>query len=79
MLIIFLLNKFMANFILRYCKDIVNLLFLGILGMLDHPYQKSQYQFVWNFHAHLHAENQLHHSLLLKLLQKIANLLFWVI
>ena len=27
MLIIFLLNKFMANFILRYCKDIVNLLF----------------------------------------------------
>ena len=29
------------------------------------PHQISYYQFVGNFHAYLHAKNQLHHSPLL--------------
>ena len=32
--------------------------------MLDHPFEKSQYQFRGNFHAYLYEENQLHHSFL---------------
>ena len=39
-------------------------IYLGTLGMLDHPYQKSCYQFVGKFHAYLHAKNQLDYSLL---------------
>ena len=40
---------------------------------------KSYYQFVENFKAYLHAEDQLHQALFLKILQKIAYLIFWVI
>ena len=42
--------------------------------MLDHPHQKSKYQLVGNFHAYLHAKNQLHHSLLSKILQRNSRI-----
>ena len=42
----------------RYCKDIANFV-LEILGMFVYPHQKSLYQFEGNFHAYLHAKNQL--------------------
>ena len=32
-------------YIMRYCKN-SKLAILGIFGMLDHPYQKSLYQFL---------------------------------
>ena len=48
--------KFISNFffdiLLRHCK----LAILGTLGILDHPHQKSWYQFVGNFYAYLHAK-----------------------
>ena len=44
----------------RHCK----LAILGTFGVLDHPHQKSYYQFVGNFRAYLHPKIQLHYSLL---------------
>ena len=37
---------------------------LRTLGVLDHPHQKSYYQFVGNFRTYLYPKNQLHYSLL---------------
>ena len=42
--------------------------------MIDRPHQKSLYQFVGNFHAYLHAKDQLHHSLFFKILQRKSKL-----
>ena len=47
--------------------------------MLAHPHQKSLYQFEGNFHANLHAKNQLHSTSFLRYFKEKANLLFWVI
>ena len=44
-----------------------------------HPHQKSLYQFEGNFHAYLHAKNQLQSTSVFRYFKEIANLLFWVI
>ena len=65
-----------VTFFLRYWK----LAILENLRMLDHPHQKSEYQFVDNFHAYLHSKKQLHLSLsFLRYCKEIKNLLFWII
>ena len=57
-------TSYLTSF-LRYWKDIANLLF-GNFGNAWPSTSKSQYQFVKNFHAYLHAKNQLNYSLLSK-------------
>ena len=51
--------------------------------MLDHSHQKSQYQFIGNFHLYLHVKGHLHLqsqlTSFLKHCKGIESLLFWVI
>ena len=54
------ISHFFFEILQRHCK----LAILGTMGMLDHHHQKSCYRFVGNFHAYLHAKNQLHYSLI---------------
>ena len=55
--------SFISNFFFEILERNCKLAILGILGMLFHPHQKSLHQFEANFHAYMHAKNQLHHSL----------------
>ena len=55
--------NFISNFFFEILQKHWKFTILGTLGMLDHPYQKSLYQFIGNFHAYLPQKNQLHHSL----------------
>ena len=48
-----------SNFFYEVLQRHNKLEILVNLRMLDHSHQKSQYQFVGNFHTYLHPKNQL--------------------
>ena len=67
------------TFSLRYCKDIVNLLFWVLWTYMAYAHPKWYCQLVENFHVYLHVKNQVHPYASLELLQRCANFLLWVL
>ena len=53
--------NFISNFFYEILQRNCRLAILRIWGILVHPYQKSLYQAEGNFHAYMHAKNELHY------------------
>ena len=66
--------NFICHFFFEILQRQCRLAFLGTLGMLDHPNQKSYYQFVGNFHAYLHVKINFITPFFLQILQRNSNL-----
>ena len=66
---------FFLEILQQYCKFVI----LGTLGIPGHVPPKWYYQLVEKLCAYLEVKSQLHPPLFLEILQRYANLLFWVL
>ena len=62
--------NFRCHFFFKIMQWHCKLDILRILGMLDHPHEKSYCLFVVNFHAYLHAKRNFITHFFLKILQR---------